>query len=193
MTTAIEFLRELAERLHTQDNACTASPNYCIQENRLHCGVDEDYGGTVGWFENESNAPIDDSTSKYNELELYYDEYGREPNGWTRCGYEFRWEYTGISFMTHEAAHAYVAQCNYRHTYEIRVYVDSHYRNREMKEVRRLLAGPVVSCIGALDVAKGCIQYYKHGGSNYAKQANAAMAVIDAALAAIDTAREPHQ
>lgn len=191
MTNSIDFLRELAERLQTQDNAYTASPNYCIQENRLHCGVDEDYGGAVGWFEDESSAPLDESTRKHRALERYYDKFGCEPSGWTRCGYEYRWVYCGINFLTHAAAHDYVAQCNYRHTYEIRVYVDSHYRNREMKEVRRLLAGPVADVIeAAVSLAERLPSGARQLENYFAK---AELSRIRAALAALETAKEPHQ
>jgi len=54
MSAAIDFLTTLAGRLQTQDNCYTASPNYCIQENRLFCGIDEDYGGEIGWFNNDA-------------------------------------------------------------------------------------------------------------------------------------------
>ena len=186
--TSIDFLTDLAEKLRTQDNAYTASPNYCIQENRLICGIDEDYGGKVGWFAEESNNPEAEGSRKHRALERYYDKHGHEPNGWTRCTYEYRWTYTGISFLTHAAAHAYVKQCNYRHTYEIRVYVDSHYRNREMKEVRRLLAGPVVDCLRLLVEARATLEMWADVAPSVSLCAD-----IDAALASLETSKEPHQ
>lgn len=188
MSKAIEFLRHLATKLQTQDNAYTASPNYTIQENVLICGIDEDYGGEIGWFGEEATEPLDKNSRKYRALERYYDKYSREPDGWTRCGYEFRWKYTGISFLTHEAAHAYVERCNHRHTYPIRVYVDSHYRNAEMKEVRRLLAGPVADCIEALNELQQSVQFAPVGVRTI-KAADAART----ALESLDTAKEPHQ
>lgn len=193
MRKAIEFLANLAKQLQEQDNICTASPNYCIQENVLICGIDEDYGGTIGWFNAYSEGYYPAEGKKAKALDRYYARYDKEPEGWNRCGYEFKWEYTGISFLTKAAADEYVADQRHRHTYDLRVYVDSHYRNAEMREVRRLLAGPVQECIAALKIAKGTIQHYQYGGSNYSVQANAAMRIIDNALAALDTATEPHR
>lgn len=188
MSKSIEFLRNLAQQLQTQDNAYTASPNYCIQEHVLICGIDEDYGGKVGWFAEEATEPLDESTRKYRALERYYDKHGREPNGWTRCGYEYRWRYTGMSFLTHEAAHAYVAQCGYRHTSPIRVYVDSHYRNHEMREVRRLLAGPLLECVDSL--RRACADLMLVEDDEHIKET---IRRAELALAALDTAKEPQQ
>lgn len=195
MSQALEFLKNLAEQLQTQDNVCTASPNYCIQEHRMVFGTNEDYGGTIGWFEDDSSGHEPAEGRKEKALDRYYNRYDKEPDGWTRCGYKREWQHTGISFLTHEAAHAYVKSQNHRHTYEIRVYVESHYRNREMREVRRLLAGPVQACLDSLrevlDACKAC-------------EADDSKSIVDeltadienraiAALAALDTAKEPHQ
>jgi len=97
----------------------TISPNYCIQEHRLICGIDEDYGGSVGWFKAESKYPAEGR--KVKALERYFRMFNKEPENWTRRGYEYQWRYTGISFLTMDAANDYVS--NHRHTYEIRVYV----------------------------------------------------------------------
>lgn len=192
----IDFLKTLAERLQTQDNLCTASPNYTIQEHRLICGIDEDYGGNVGWFGEEARYPEDENSRKHRALERYYDRYGKEPDGWTRCGYEFKWRYTGISFLTHDAATEYVKNNRRRHEYEIRVYVDSHYRNPEMREVRRLLSGPVLACIAALrDVTAELQQLHAHhyrdceGGCPAHTYLQAATAALDS----LTTQPEPHQ
>lgn len=195
MSKSIEFLRNLAQQLQTQDNAYTASPNYCIQEHVLICGIDEDYGGKVGWFAEEATEPLDESTRKYRALERYYDQHNKEPDGWTRCGYEFRWRYTGMSFLTHEAAHAYVAQCGYRHTYPIRVYVDSHYRNHEMREVRRLLAGPVAKL---LDTFSELLPLLERDADRAVSGifSQDTWSIIDKAntlMESLDSAKEPHQ
>lgn len=192
MSKSIEFLRNLAQQLQTQDNAYTASPNYCIQEHQLFCGIDEDYGGTIGWFSEEARFPEEPTSRKHRALERYYDRYGKEPIGWTRCGYEFRWRHTGVCFLTYEAAHAYVAGRGRRqHENEIRVYVDSHYRNAEMREVRRLLAGPIAECI---EVLLAVHQYDMADHGNVGMFDNEALwARMAAALASLDTAKEPHQ
>jgi len=179
VSSAIKFLADLAEKLQTQDNACTASPNYCIQEHVLICGIDEDYGGQMGWFSDGDEYPAEGK--KHAALERYYRLFDKEPRNWTRCGYAFKWRYTGINFLTHDAAHAYAKDGRHRHTYDLRVYVDSHYRNHEMREVRRLLSGPVQECIAQLQAMLD-----EDDGGMQAGPARAA-------LAALDTATEPHQ
>lgn len=195
MSKAIEFLRQLAEKLQTQDNAYTASPNYCIQEHVLVCGIDEEYGGKIGWFEEEATRPLDETTRKHRALERYYDKHGREPDGWTRCGYEFKWRYTGMSFLTHDAAHDYVQQCGYRHTYPIRVYVDSHYRNYEMREVRRLLSGPLADILNSFRALLPLLERdsYRAVTGIYSQDTWGAIIEAKSLLSALDTAKEPHQ
>lgn len=186
MSKSIEFLRQLADKLHTQDNAYTASPNYCIQEYQLITGLDTDFGGEVGWFDTDNYTQADHKKSE--ALDRYHDRYGKEPDGWTRTAYDWHWRYTGISFLTHNAAQAYVANNGHRHENELRVYVDSHYRNAEMREVRRLLAGPVADCIEALNELQQAVQFAPVG-VRIIKAAEAARN----ALASLDTAKEPQQ
>lgn len=71
--------------------------------------------------------------------------------------------------------------------------IDMPYK-RDVEELRTKVDNWVIRCDKAekqrdqlreaLKIAKGCIQHYQHVGSNYKKQADAAMAVIEAALAA---------
>lgn len=191
MSKSIEFLQSLAEKLRTQDNLCTASPNYTIQEEHIVSGLDLDYFPEVGWFHSDGDGyPAEGEEAK--QLEAEYEKTGNEPTDWNRTGYIKSWEYTGMAFLTKAAADAYVAQCAYRHRRPIRVYVDSHYRNPEMKEVRRLLAGPVQECINALRLClPELAAWMKDHGEDIKSQE--ALEVGCAALDALDTAREPHQ
>lgn len=183
MSAAIDFLKELADRLVNQDNHFTASPNYCIQERKIICGIDEDYGGEIGWFDNDNGSQADGEEAE--RLEAKYDDTGEIQDGWTRCGYKYEWEHTGTNFLTLAKAKEYVAGQGFRrHMGEIRVYTDSHCYNAEMKEVRRLLAGPVVECINALAMFNKAITK-----AHIDKAADAARI----ALAALDAAKEPHQ
>lgn len=182
MSAAIDFLKELADLLVNQDNHFTASPNYCIQEHRIISGIDEDYGGEIGWFDDDNGILAEGEEA--DELEAAYQETGEASDGWIRCGYKREWAYTGISFLTDAEALAYVAKRGHRHNGEIRVYTDSHCYNAEMKEVRRLLAGPVVECINALAMFNKAITK-----AHIDKAADAARI----ALAALDAAKEPHQ
>ena len=57
-----------------------------------------------------------------------------------------------------------------------------------MREVRRLLAGPVANCIEALKNLKEAVEYTPLGVRGIAAVNTAAMV-----LAALDNAKEPHQ
>lgn len=195
MSNAIEFLRDLAQKLQTQDNAYTASPNYCIQEHVQIVGIDLDYANSIGWFSDEDGEMA--SEEEGNLLEAEYDASGEEREGWTRAGYDWKWQYTGVSFMTMAAAQAYIDGNSHRHSNQLRVYVDSHYRNREMREVRRLLAGPLVNCIELLKEARESLAEGLETPGTLELPGSIAdrtlVQNIDIALFALDTAKEPHQ
>ena len=194
MSKSIEFLRQLATQLQEQDNAYTASPNYCIQEHVQEVGIDMDYAHSEGWFNHDDEyQQADDKKAK--ALDRYYDRYGKEPEGWTKLGYAWKWRYTGISFLTHDAAHAYVANNSHRHENELRVYVDSHYRNHEMREVRRLLAGPVAKL---LDTFSELLPLLERDADRavtgiFSQDTWSIIGKANTLMESLDTAKEPHQ
>lgn len=194
MSKSIEFLRNLAQQLQTQDNAYTASPNYCIQEHVQEVGIDMDYAQNEGWFNHDDEyQQADDKKAK--ALDRYYDRYGKEPEGWTKLGYTWKWKYTGINFLTHDAAHAYASSNQHRHKNELRVYVDSHYRNHEMREVRRLLAGPVAKL---LDTFSELLPLLERDADRavtgiFSQDTWSIIGKANTLMESIDTAKEPHQ
>lgn len=193
MSNAIEFLRDLAQKLQNQDNACTASPNYCIQEHVQIVGIDLDYANSIGWFSNEDGEMA--SEEECNLLEAEYDASGEEREGWTRAGYDWKWQYTGISFMTMAAAQAYIDGNGHRHSNKLRVYVDSHYRNREMREVRRLLAGPVSELLDTFSELLPMLERdsYRAVTGIFSTDTWALIGKANALIETLDTAKEPHQ
>lgn len=185
----VEFLDALAAKLKEQDNAYTASPVYCIQERVLVTGIDPDYASDVGWFcEGDLADP-----QKSRALDRYYARFGKEPESWTRTGYEWSWRYTSQFYLTKEAADAFVGDSKYH-----RVYVDSAYRNHELKEVRRLLSGPLAQCVRALQQADQFISngiefgFIRMPDRDCPDPAKLVPEAIKCALAHLATAREPH-
>lgn len=191
MIHAAEFLNRMATALCEQDNAYTASPIYCIQEEVLVAGIDTEYYSTVGWFSEDGGVLAD--ARKARALERYYDRYGKEPDGWTRTGYEYVWRYTGRVYLTKAAADAFVGFSK-KH----RVYVDSAFRNHELKEVRRLLSGPLAQCVQALQQADQFITngielgFIRLPDADCPDPARATPDAIKAALALLESAKEPH-
>lgn len=189
MSQAIEFLSGLAAQLRSQDNEYTASPIYCIQERVLVAGIDTDYTSTVGWF-NEGDLADEHMTRV---LDRYYRRYGKEPREWTRTGYEWCWHYTGTFYLTREAADAYVGDSRSH-----RVYVDSACRNSELREVRRLLSGPLLSCVQALEQANRFITngielgFIRMPDDDCPDPAHATPGAVRNALSSLMTTKEPH-
>lgn len=185
----VEFLDALAAKLTGQDNAYTASPVYCVQQRVLITGIDTDYASDIGWFcEGDLADP-----QKARALDRYYNRFNREPDNWTRTGYEWRWRYTGQFYLTKEAADAFVGDSKHH-----RVYVDSACRNHELKEIRRLLAGPLAQCVRALQQADEFISNGIEGGfirmpdSDCPDPAKRVPGAIKRALLHLESAQEPH-
>lgn len=191
MSHTIDFLNRIASELQDQDNAFTASPIYCIQEYVLVAGIDLDYAPSIGWFDDDGGALAD--PKKARALDRYRDRHGKEPAGWTRLGYEETWRHTGRVYLTVTAAEAFVGNSK-KH----RVYVDSACRNHELKEIRRLLAGPIAECIAALQQARQFITngiefgYIRMPDADTPDPAHATPGAIQAALELLETAKEPH-
>jgi len=96
-------------------------------------------------------------------------------------------------YLTVTAAEAFVGKSK-KH----RVYVDSACRNHELKEIRRLLAGPIAECIAALQQARQFISngiefgYIRMPDADTPDPAHATPGAIQAALELLETAKEPH-
>lgn len=180
-----DFLDNLGHQLRSQDNCYTSFPIYEVQEHRLIAGIDPDYTEKIGWFHSDSGSLADDEEAAL--LEAGYDETGEVPQDWHRTGYDHRWEQIA-TFMTRDAAEDFIKRQKHNHS-ELRVYVNSAYRNPEMRELRRLLAGPVQDCIAALrEVTAELVQLHAHHYSNceggcpadtYVRKAQAAMNALN--------------
>jgi len=168
MSHAIEFLSRLSAALNTQDNEYTASPIYCIEEHVLVTGLALEYAPNVGWMHSEDGL-ADEQTTR--DLDRHYRHFGSEPEEWTRTGYEWDWRYTGQFYLTRAAANAFVGNNK-----KYRVYIDTACRNHELKQVRRLLAGPLLRCVKLLQEIGESIE----------------IDAVKSALTNLDTAKEPH-
>lgn len=192
MINSIEFLNALAHNLRHQDNLYTRQPIYDVQEHKLITGIDTDYTDQIGWFDTDGGSQADDEEAA--EMEAKYDETMDVPEGWVRTGYDYRWEQVA-SFFTQKAAEKYMATNSHRHEGELRMYVSSAYRNPEWAELRRLLSGPLLDCLFALqDVTEELRQLHAH---HYASceggcPANSYIERAKEALANLDTYKDPY-
>lgn len=131
----LQFLLELSELLKTQDNRITSHPIFLVQKKVRDYGYDPAYSDNRVWIDadgNETDPPEDEDDNE--EL--------------TETAYIDRWE-TVTSCFTEAGAKQFVERNGHRHDGELRIYVDSLYRNEEMIRVRNILAavGPQISVL----------------------------------------------
>jgi len=102
------------------------------------------------------------------------------PEGYFRTGAAMQW-FMREAFFTRFAAEQYIATQAHRHSGQLRMYVESAHRNPQLRELRRLLSGPVLECVEALAALSGRPDEYAY------------MVRAKAALLNLDKARDPFQ
>lgn len=124
----INQLRNIAEKLKTQDNRCTCNPMFCLQIKVRDRGYDPEYSEDTIWIDMESGD--------YQEV---------EPNteGAEEVGYKDRWETVMVAF-TEQGLLGYMEKDGHnivRRAYngEVRLFVESFSRCAEMILIRKLL------------------------------------------------------
>ncbi|MHA7917251.1 hypothetical protein [Alloalcanivorax xenomutans] len=128
-----ELLVDMGRRMlaDQEDNGhFTADPVFVVQRRRMVAGIDTDYDPEIGWLDEESNLIEGEERQ---QLEAGYQESGNVPEGYTRTGVTWEWEYVD-TYLTIEAARARINGVP-----DGRVYVESAYRNHEMKAIREFL------------------------------------------------------
>ncbi len=131
-------LRELGERIRTQDNLCTGLPIFMVQRRF------RDYRADVEYFEDDhivwrhQDGPVAD-IAEAERLERLRIEGDDIPEEWERMAFVDRWEAV-MPFFTRVGADQYIAANKHNLTPEARVYVESGYRNPEWEAIRGFLA-----------------------------------------------------
>jgi hypothetical protein len=124
---------EIAERLRTQDNRCTAEPIYLVQQRKRIYGVDENYTEKIAWV--SSDEGIEASPEEAKAADERYEESGQEPEDFSRVGYVDEWEFV-TACLTLKGAEAFIAAQKHNLT-DPRIFVDSGHNNSEWKALRR--------------------------------------------------------
>jgi len=108
----------------------TADPMFVVQRKRLVAGIDTDYDPEIGWLDEECDLI---EGSERDQLETEYQKSLEVPDGYTRTGISWEWEYVD-TYLTPQAATARINGGK-----DGRVYVESACRNHEMRIVREFL------------------------------------------------------
>jgi len=121
-------MQDIAERLRTQDNRCTAEPMFCLQIKKRDRGYDKNYTEDTIWIDMLSGD---------------YEEVPPESEGAEEVGYKDRWEIVMVAF-TEQGLLDYMAKDGHNvkrmaHNGETRIYVESFRRCEEMIRIRKHL------------------------------------------------------
>ena len=139
-----EVLKEIGERLRTQDNRCTTDPCFCVQVLE-RIGPLQDGHASLTMFHNswERETYYEDVPDPKRWLELSeMEEQGVLPDYIEMEGYREMWKTVQVCFTLKGAEqHLEINGHNYRHYYGTQIYVDSFYRNPEMQAIREWLMG----------------------------------------------------
>ena len=117
----------IAERLRTQDNACTEHPMFCVQEKNIQYGMDPQFCDHEVWI---------DTSDGVEEVEAPAD--GEETDTITRSGKFEYWETVMVAF-TLVGCQEYLKLNGHNHRGETRIYVESLRRCPEMIAIREYL------------------------------------------------------
>jgi hypothetical protein len=126
--TTHDSMQDVAERLRTQDNRCTAEPMFCLQIKVRDIGYDPNYSeGQTVWV----------------DMSGEHDEVPPESEGAEEFGYKDRWETVMVAF-TEQGLLDYMELDGHnvkRRAYngETRIYVESFRRCEEMIRIRKHL------------------------------------------------------
>lgn len=134
-----EFIDNITKELNTQDNRITSDPIFLVQKKVRDWGIADDYTEDYTWINSDNDyEEADEEKSKQLDAD---DEWQLKPEDfcWSKCYYRDRWEFVTACF-TEKAADDFIERNKHRYG-EMRTYVDSLYRNDEMRELRNLLLG----------------------------------------------------
>lgn len=133
-------LTKIGELLRTQDSDCTANPLFVVEKCSILTGIDTDYCDTdediVYVIEDEM---IFKGHLEFDALEAHFKAHDEVPENYTRTGYSKSWEMVQ-PFFTREAAEAYINRHGHKHGGELRMSIESAYRNDEIQSVLNWLA-----------------------------------------------------
>lgn len=135
-------LLEISKNLKEQDNRCTADPIFCVQVCKRVAPILPSYSNEVCFLDNENQEvyyPDSPDPERWKELRKLYDE-AEFPKNIEVGGFYEIWE-TVQTFFTQKGAEDYlrINGHNLQYGFGTRIYVESLYRNEEMKTIREFL------------------------------------------------------
>ena len=134
--TIPDELRDIGERLRTQNNRSTSDPMFCLQILVVETGLDPQYSDNRCWWNAEMCEVVYDNDPREDPD---YQEWGK----WEESGYRTRWETVKV-FFTEEGCNQHMRLNGHNvkrmaHNGEVRTYVEHYGRCPEMMAIREWL------------------------------------------------------
>lgn len=160
MRTITDIARDIA----TQDNECTANPQFVVQKHERIWGLSLEYTEEYAWvsIEDFEHQEADNKTAKKLEAlhaESYDDEIALEDEDgcmvkWTRVGYRDQWVFV-TACLTRAGCEEYL-RLNGHNLGKTRIMVEGETRNKEWETLRAHIARmpPVYAAIKAAHRAR---------------------------------------
>lgn len=135
---ATDELRVIGELLRNQDDQCTADPTFIVERKCIVTGFDTDYceSHQIVWAIEDSM--YFESDDYFKELEEEFERTGKQREDHTRTGFIVHWDFVQL-FFTQSAADELISKHGHKYGGELRVSVESAYRNIEFQTVRNWL------------------------------------------------------
>jgi hypothetical protein len=140
-------IQEIAREVQTQDNSwhITSYPIYLVERKVRDYGLDPAYCDEYVWLDDSGDCnelePEEDAEliKKLDEWDDSIDGMPIEYRSYTKAYYRDRWEFVTL-FFTEKGAREFMERNKHRYDEgEIRLYVDSAYRNEELKVIQGFL------------------------------------------------------
>jgi hypothetical protein len=132
---ATDEIRAIGELMRTQDNQCTADAIFLVERKCIITGFDTDYceSHQIVWCIEDSM--YFEGEDYFKELEDEFIKTGVVREDHTRTGFIAHCDFVQL-FFTQSAADELILKHGHKYDGELRVSVESAYRNKEFQTVR---------------------------------------------------------
>jgi len=136
-------IAEIAQLFQTQDHNwhMTANPMYLVEKKVLDYGFDSEYCSDFKWIDKGGGEGLEvDDKELIAQLEAADDNFELEEKfpDYERVYYRERWEFVTM-FFTEKNAREFIERNAHKYGGELRLYVDSAYRNLELQTIMEFL------------------------------------------------------
>lgn len=128
-------ITEIGLRMNSQDDShCTNAPIFLVEQRRRYYGIDPEWTDDVAWLHDGEEVSPEEAVKLEED---YYNDW-TVPEDHVRTGYMEVWQFV-TCFFTRDGADGYIEHNKHKYN-DLRVTVDSLYRNHEMQVIQKYLS-----------------------------------------------------